>query len=96
MVRASKRWTHSQKKMTLYVAKVGAGFSLDPTAAAAPLTWIRLGSASSAEIKRLATTLKPTDIMSVKTTDPLDATYTRVAANGRIKDTDSAGPFDQT
>jgi hypothetical protein len=70
---------------TLYVAKVGAGFTLDPAAAAAPLTWIRLGSATSAEIRQLATTLKPTDIMSVKTTDPLDATYTRVAANGRVE-----------
>lgn len=70
---------------TLYVAKVGAGFSLDPAAAAAPLTWIKLGSATSAEIKRLATTTRPTDIMSVKTTDPLDASYTKVAANGRIE-----------
>jgi secreted PhoX family phosphatase len=70
---------------TLYVAKVGAGFTLDPAAASAPLTWIKLGSATSAEIKRLATTLRPTDIMSVKTTDPLDASYTRVAANGRIE-----------
>lgn len=70
---------------TLYVARVGAGFSLDPAAGAAPLSWIRLGSASSAEIRALATSLKPTDIMSVRTVDPQDATYTRVAANGRIE-----------
>jgi secreted PhoX family phosphatase len=70
---------------TLYVAKVGAGFTLDPAAAAAPLTWIKLGSATSAEIKRLAATTRPTDIMSVKTTDPLDASYTKVAANGKIE-----------
>jgi secreted PhoX family phosphatase len=70
---------------SLYVAKVGAGFSIDPAAAAAPLSWIKLGSATSAEIKRLATILKPTDIMDVKTTDPLDPSYTRVAANGRIE-----------
>jgi secreted PhoX family phosphatase len=70
---------------TLYVAKVGAGFSLDPNAAAAPLTWIRLGSATSAEIRSLAASLKATDIMDVKTSDPLDATYTKVAANGRIE-----------
>ncbi|SMP62156.1 PhoX family protein [Noviherbaspirillum suwonense] len=70
---------------TLYVARVGAGFTLDPAAAAAPLSWIKLGSATSAEISRLAATLKPTDIMSVKTTDPLDASYTRVAANGKIE-----------
>ena len=70
---------------SLYVAKVGAGFSLDPAATAAALTWIKLGSATSAEIKALATTLKPTDIMDVKTTDPQDATYTRLAANGKIE-----------
>jgi secreted PhoX family phosphatase len=70
---------------TLYVAKVGAGFSLDPSAAAAPLTWIKLGSATSAEIRSLAASIKPTDIMDVKTTDPQDATYTKVAANGRVE-----------
>jgi secreted PhoX family phosphatase len=70
---------------TLYVAKVGAGFSLDPAAAAAPLAWIKLGSATSAEIRSLATSLKPADIMDVKTVDPVDATYTKVTANGRIE-----------
>ena len=70
---------------SLYVAKVGAGFSLDPAATAAPLTWIKLGSATSAEIQKLATTLKPTDIMDVKTADPVDASYTKVAANGRVE-----------
>jgi len=70
---------------TLYVAKVGAGFSLDPSAVAAPLTWIKLGSATSAEIRSLAASIKPTDIMDVKTTDPQDATYTKVAANGRVE-----------
>jgi hypothetical protein len=70
---------------TLYVARVGAGFSLDPLAAAAPLGWIRLGSATSDEIRSLAASVKPTDIMDVKTADPQDASYTRVAANGRIE-----------
>jgi secreted PhoX family phosphatase len=70
---------------TLYVAKVGAGFSLDPAAAAAPLTWIKLGSATSAEIEKLATTLKANDIFDVKSADPLDAAYTKVTANGRIE-----------
>jgi len=70
---------------TLYVAKVGAGFSLDPAATAAPLTWIKLGAATSAEIRSLAASLKPTDIMDVKTTDPADASYTKVTANGRIE-----------
>jgi secreted PhoX family phosphatase len=70
---------------SLYVAKVGAGFSIDPAAPAAPLSWIKLGSATSAEIKALATTLKPTDIMSVSTTDPQDASYTKVNANGKTE-----------
>ena len=70
---------------SLYVAKVGAGFSIDPAAPAAPLSWIKLGSATSAEIKALATTLKPTDIMAVSTTDPQDASYTKVNANGKTE-----------
>ena len=70
---------------SLYVAKVGAGFSLDPAAAAAPLTWIKLGAATSADIKALAATVKPTDIMDVRTVDPLDAAYTKVKANGRTE-----------
>jgi secreted PhoX family phosphatase len=70
---------------TLYVAKVGAGFSLDPLATAAPLSWIRLGSATSDEIRSLAASIKATDIMDVKTSDPQDTTYTKVAANGRTE-----------
>lgn len=71
---------------TLYAAKVGAGFSIDPAAAsAAPLTWIKLGSATSAEIEQLANTLKPTDIMSVASKDPGDATYTKIVANGKTE-----------
>ena len=70
---------------SLYVAKVGAGFSLDPAGSAAPLTWVKLGSATSADIQKLATTLKATDIMDVKTADPLDPSYTKVAANGKLE-----------
>ena len=70
---------------SLYVAKVGAGLSLDPAAAAAPLTWIKLGAATSDEVRALAASLKATDIMDVKSADPLDATYTKVAANGRVE-----------
>ena len=67
---------------TLYVAKVGAGFSVDPAAAGAPLTWIKLGHATSAEIENLANTLKPADIMAVTKTDPADASYTKVFCDG--------------
>ena len=71
---------------SLYVAKVGSGFSLDPNAAAAPLSWIKLGSASSAEIRKLVDDgIKPTDIFTVSSTDPADATFTRIVANGKVE-----------
>lgn len=70
---------------TLYVAKFGAGFSLDPAAAGAPISWIKLGSATSAEIKALADTLKATDIMDVSTTSPADATFTKIWLSGKVQ-----------
>ena len=71
---------------SLYVAKVGAGFSIDPTAAAAPLSWIKLGSATSAEIQALVDKgIKPTDIMDVRSTDPADATFRKVISNGKTE-----------
>ncbi|MEO6277007.1 alkaline phosphatase PhoX [Roseateles sp.] len=70
---------------TLYVAKFGAGFSLDPAAAGAAITWIKLGSATSAEIKALADTLKATDIMDVSNTDPADATFTKIWLSGKVQ-----------
>ena len=69
---------------TLYVAKLGgAGFSLDPAAAGAPLTWLNLGHATSAEIEAMANTLKPGDIMSVASADPADASYTKFFVDGK-------------
>ncbi|MFZ6749387.1 PhoX family protein [Undibacterium sp. Ren11W] len=68
---------------TLYVAKIGAGFSIDPAAAGAKLTWINLGHATSAEIENMANTLKPSDIMAVSKTDPLDASYTKIFTGGK-------------
>ncbi len=71
---------------TLYAAKVGAGFSIDPAATSgAALTWIKLGSATSAEIEQLANTVQPTDIMSVVKADPNDASYTKIVANGKTE-----------
>jgi len=71
---------------SLYVAKVGAGFSLDPAAAAASLSWIKLGSATSTEIKALVDGgIKPTDIMDVRSTDPADATFKKVISNGKTE-----------
>ena len=71
---------------TLYVAKVGSGFSIDPkVGTAAPLTWIKMGSTTSAEIEKLASTLKPTDIMTMVKADPNDASYTKIVANGKTE-----------
>jgi len=71
---------------TLYAAKLGTGFSIDPAVGtAAALTWIKLGSATSAEIEALANTLKPTDIMTVVKADPADAAYTKIVANGKTE-----------
>lgn len=67
---------------TLYAAKVGAGFSIDPSASVAPLTWIKLGSATSAEIKALAASTAATAIFDRATTNPNDATYTEIRYNG--------------
>jgi len=67
---------------TLYVAKLGAGFSINPAAAGAPLSWINLGHATSAEIEVMANALMPADIMTVLTTDPGDATYSKIYVSG--------------
>ncbi len=52
---------------------------------AATLGWIKLGSATSAEIKVLADTLKASDIVTVKTIDPADASYSKIAFNGKTE-----------
>ncbi|MDD2925232.1 alkaline phosphatase PhoX [Rhodoferax sp.] len=67
---------------TLYVAKLGAGFSINPADAGAKLSWIKLGHATSKEIEKLANTLKPADIMTVLKTDPNDASFTKIFYNG--------------
>lgn len=68
---------------TLYVAKLGTGFSIDPNATGCNLTWINLGHATSAEIELMANTLQPTDIMDVKFTDPADASYSKIFVSGK-------------
>ncbi|WP_428674639.1 PhoX family protein [Reyranella sp.] len=67
---------------TLYVARLGEGFSIDPAAPGAALTWVKLGHATSAEIEKRADTLKTPDIMAVSMTDPNDPSYTKIFANG--------------
>lgn len=67
---------------TLYVAKVGAGFSIDPAAPGADLTWVNLGHATSAEVEAMAKSNLPTDIMDVRTVDPVDPTFTKIFLSG--------------
>ncbi|MGO4158093.1 PhoX family protein [Cupriavidus sp. YAF13] len=67
---------------TLYVAKVGAGFSIDPAAPGADLTWVNLGHATSAEVEAMAKSNLPTDIMDVRTADPADPTFTKIFVGG--------------
>ncbi|SOE94847.1 hypothetical protein SAMN05414139_07691 [Burkholderia sp. D7] len=65
---------------TLYVAKWTQTSSAG--AGSANLTWIRIGSATSAEIEAMAARLKASDIMDVSTRDPLDASFTKINFNG--------------
>jgi hypothetical protein len=66
---------------TLYVAKWTQTSGVGP--GSANLSWIKLGHATSDEIKAMADRLKPTDIMDVKTTDPKDASYTLIGFGGK-------------
>lgn len=65
---------------TLYVAKWTETLTDTSTAA---IQWIKLGHATSAEIENMIDVqqIKPTDIMDSVTTDPHDATYTRIMLN---------------
>jgi len=64
---------------TLYAAKYTS--TLNATAAGA-ISWIKLGSATSAEVKALVDGgIKAADIMSSVTTDPADASYTKIVLN---------------
>jgi uncharacterized protein len=49
------------------------------------MTWIHLGHATSAEVEKLATTLKATDIMDRETADPNDPSFTKIPYNGKTE-----------
>jgi len=66
---------------TLYVAKWNQKSAAN--GGAADLTWIRLGHATSAEIRALADKLKIGDIVDVKTADPQGGSYTRIPFGGK-------------
>jgi uncharacterized protein len=63
---------------TLYAAKWNQLASAN--GGRANLTWVKLGSATNAELETLAATVKFSDIFFVSDTDPSDATYTKVIA----------------
>ena len=66
---------------TLYVARWTA--TRTTNGGAGTLKWIKLGHATSAEIKALVDGgIRHTDILDVKTADPLDASYTAIAYSG--------------
>lgn len=70
---------------SLYVAKFAPGWSIDPSAPGAAVSWIKLGSATSAEVLALANTLKPTDIFDRSTTDPGDTSYSKIRVGGKVE-----------
>jgi len=73
---------------SLYVAKLDNSgvtspkFSLNTTASPTLLSWIKLGSASSAEVESWAKMYLLSDLMTVRTSDPSDATFTKIWVNG--------------
>jgi len=68
---------------TLYVAK---WTQTSATAGgAATLGWVKMGHATSDYVKGLADSLVASDIVDVKTADPADAAYTKIAFNGKTE-----------
>jgi len=67
---------------TLYVGKWAQTSGTGP--GAGTLSWIRLGHATSQQIRNLVDSgIKAADIMDVKTSDPADASYTRILYSGK-------------
>jgi hypothetical protein len=66
---------------TLYVAKWNQKTA--ENGGSADLTWIKLGHATSDEIKALADKLTAKDIMDVKWEDPNDPSYTKIPYSGK-------------
>ena len=66
---------------TLYAAKWQQTSGLG--AGSARLSWVKLGHASSSDIEALANRLQGTDIMEVKTDDPLEGGFTRIGFAGK-------------
>ncbi|OLP46344.1 PhoX family protein [Rhizobium oryziradicis] len=67
---------------TLYVAKFAGKLSTNTAASPDKISWVKLGHATSAEIEKLADTVKPQDIMEIAKEDPKDASFTKIAMSG--------------
>ena len=71
---------------TLYVAKCSQQAGIDVNQGGVfDLDWISLGHATSAEIERLADSLKAADIVDVRTADPKDAAYKGLHYGGKLQ-----------
>lgn len=68
---------------SLYVARLGTGFSLDPSSEGTTIHWIHLGHASSDEIEHLTNTLKPSDILTAYKSDPSDPSFQKIFISGK-------------
>lgn len=85
---------------TLYVAKWAQKTA--ENGGSADLTWIRLGHATSQEVKAMADMLKAKDIVEVKNDDPKDKEFVRIPFNGKpqwvkfVPGQESAGAFLET
>jgi len=66
---------------SLYVAKWNQ--KTKENGGSADLTWIKLGTATSDEIKALADRLKAADILDVKKEDPKDPSYVQIPYGGK-------------
>jgi hypothetical protein len=66
---------------SLYVAKWNQ--KTDENGGSADLSWIKLGHATSDEIKALADKLTAKDIIEVKSEDPNDPSFTKIPFNGK-------------
>ncbi|MAM73067.1 PhoX family phosphatase [uncultured Tistrella sp.] len=71
---------------TLYAAKLAqrAGVDIDK-GGSFDLTWVKLGHATSDEIRKLADTLTAADIVEVVKEDPKDASFTQIGFNGKAQ-----------
>lgn len=67
---------------TLFVARWNQTSGEGP--GAGKLSWVKLGSATSDEIKAMADRYKVADIMDIRTSDPNDGSFSKIPFNGKF------------